>query len=688
VNVSAVSLTDTTNFTGAITSGAVGPLAAGASITYSVACTPPASAAPSPPPYTATLSISHNDPKVADNPVTYDLTCNVIESRTDVFLILDRSGSMGEDAGYSLMKIERMRAAAKFFITRLDAERPGMGDKVGIVWFNNQSGILEPLQEITSPTQMDTGIDSLTQGGSTSIGGGLEEAFTVLENPAQSDAPRKVIVLLSDGKENMPPCLVPANCWSPGPQYVVPDTPETRIFTVGLGLASNINAQILSSLAFESVGTATAYFHVTQSDYESLNKFFSSIIGDTFDLYNPVDPEFKIGTGDTGSMDVGIGEADRSATFLAFWGSSSSDIGIELMRPGSTTAITPANAAFHGATYVKGDLYAFYKVPVTKATIGKWKMNVSGVDIPASIGKDKVRLSVMVASDLSFVPSLDKGVYDTGDSVHLSVRLLENGLPASAENMEVEVRKPLDGVGNVLSRRKVPMADLQAMLKASPDALPNMRYAKAAILTEKDGRPIIGHHKTTIRLYDDGNHGDGAAGDGIWANDFTGTMKEGVYDFYFKAQVRQEAGAQIAREKTVSTVIGVLTADAGKSRISVSRGKAAKAGVSSYQVKFTPKDRFGNHMGPGYAGAISMKAAKADLAGKIVDNADGSYSAVLQTSDTVKAGEIDVKLKVNESVISFNVGKKLSLWRKPAFWILLLAVLLVIAYVVNRRINP
>ncbi|MCP4903245.1 MAG: S8 family serine peptidase [bacterium] len=143
---------------------------------------------------------------------------------------IDRSGSMS----YS-DKLPSAKVAARFF-----AEASAPSDELGIVSFNDiatddlGSGVLTAGPNRSA---VATAISNLAAQGSTSIGAGIREAITILDNTATANN-NWGLVLLTDGLENTAPF------WSlPGsPPPVRPDVqtlmenhPEFSIHTIALG---------------------------------------------------------------------------------------------------------------------------------------------------------------------------------------------------------------------------------------------------------------------------------------------------------------------------------------------------------------------------------------------------------------------------------------------------------------------
>lgn len=188
----------------------------------------------------------------------------------DVCQVVDKSGSM---AVYGFMAPARERA--KQFVDLLR-----VNDRTGVVAFNGTPDTVNVVEQINGFATQDaikTNIDTITTGGVTSIGGGLDRGRIELAaggDPAHPQA----MVLMSDGHENTPPWVgggvtdsPPA--WYGGPDFteVLPTIPAgIKIYTVSLGVQSD---QVL----LQDIATATGgVFHAIHSaaDIQKLHEIY------------------------------------------------------------------------------------------------------------------------------------------------------------------------------------------------------------------------------------------------------------------------------------------------------------------------------------------------------------------------------------------------------------------------------
>jgi hypothetical protein len=189
----------------------------------------------------------------------------------DIILIMDCSGSMAIiDPGNTKTRLELAQEAAKNFIDLL----PTIGNtRVGVISYEtwNNGNVEEHLT--TDFVAAKAAIDALTAGGVTCMGEGFELAKQeFIDYPGPN---KKVCLLLTDGIANSkdpgwvePPSYIWPPCpWDPTNEIyekyamhrahetmLLDPTEPTRIYTIGIGMATSINEDFLEVLAWTSAG--------------------------------------------------------------------------------------------------------------------------------------------------------------------------------------------------------------------------------------------------------------------------------------------------------------------------------------------------------------------------------------------------------------------------------------------------
>ena len=134
---------------------------------------------------------------------------------------------------------------------------------------------------------------------------------------------RKVMVVFTDGLENMPPTIA-----SEQPQVLAAGIES---YAIGLGQPQNISVAALSQLAVSSGGR---FFHT--DDTLILRKDFVEVLVDAFRQNMAVDPVIVLSSGQRAEVPVLITDCERRISFVANWGNLSSDIELEIVSPGGT----------------------------------------------------------------------------------------------------------------------------------------------------------------------------------------------------------------------------------------------------------------------------------------------------------------------------------------------------------------
>ncbi len=175
------------------------------------------------------------------------------ELERDVVLVLDSSGSM-----YGTPLRETKKAAVEFIETVGNSN-----SRIGIVTFESDARIISDFS--TDREQLISSVENIYDGGGTNTEAGLRLADQML---SESQADKKIIVLMSDGEPNNGLTGEELISYAKG----IRDT-GTLIYTLGFfgGLSDKLNAQKLME------GIAGEGCHYEVADAESLIFFFGDI---------------------------------------------------------------------------------------------------------------------------------------------------------------------------------------------------------------------------------------------------------------------------------------------------------------------------------------------------------------------------------------------------------------------------
>ena len=190
-------------------------------------------------------------------------------SPLDVVLVLDCSGSMERaNAVNNKSLLSYAQDAAIAFCKTLFSINPK--SRVSVVSYESDVHTVSDMQGIDAQDKLSADIRSITLGGQTNTGGGFAHAAQVLDQQAQQDRQR-VILLLSDGQ---------ANVGEGDPvQYAVQQgtlaAQDSLVYTIGLvgGMSEAERAYTRSTLA---AGYETRYFEVDFQEVSDITTTLAS----------------------------------------------------------------------------------------------------------------------------------------------------------------------------------------------------------------------------------------------------------------------------------------------------------------------------------------------------------------------------------------------------------------------------
>jgi hypothetical protein len=194
----------------------------------------------------------------------------------------------------------------------------------------------------------------------------------------------------------------------------------------------------------------------------------------------------------------------------------------------------------------------------------------------------------------------------------------------------------------------------------------------------------------TLKLFDDGTHGDIHANDGNYTNTFSDTVKEGTYLFHFYATGVTQDGNTFERDTEIQTYLSPRYSSE-HSKIDVESIEGNEE-IQRIRIIFTPMDSLGNHLGPGYASAISVNITWGQPIGELQDNLDGTYSQEFELPTSV-AKDADISVQMRGEVKSVNWDDAPTpddsefLWMIIGLLFILLIVTIIIAYVKIRKLK-
>ena len=311
----------------------------------------------------------------------------------------------------------------------------------------------------------------------------------------------------------------------------------------------------------------------------------------------------------------------------------------------------------------------------TNTPTGRETVKRAGDDRPA----DFRAYLIADVPEMRFDARFGKARYRAGEDLILTATSVDRLDPVRTMSRVVaRVMRPGASQGTILSKRHVSGDVLRQTQNAGGDQLPDLAAAKSKVLlSDPARRGEFAMLEERVELFDDGNvlHGDSLAKDGI----FSARLVPGRFPGLVRAEVSAEGvtarSGSLARRAPASVYVG----NAPFSR-SGSRVVAARAGGGKLRVTVTPKDRLGNHLGPGFRDRVSFRILGRLPDGGIVDGLDGSYTQVFQPGGSL-VSEVTIDID-GDSVFRGTAAGLLG-----ARYFLLLCLLVLLALLIWMAVN-
>jgi hypothetical protein len=235
--------------------------------------------------------------------------------------------------------------------------------------------------------------------------------------------------------------------------------------------------------------------------------------------------------------------------------------------------------------------------------------------------------------------------------------------------VRVTVARPDASVGNLLTQEK-----LGAPIVIDADTIPP-RQATLMRIENRTGKPAVGYTLHPFDLFDDIMSTGFPEPAGVFGRLLPDLLTvEGNYTFHFQASY---GDACIATRELVWSVHVHPGIDPRHTSVT-SRFTGGRRTLT-----IVPRDRYGNHLGPGMGDAISVTSAPGTTVTEpLRDNGDGSYSVTVEwdpnssTSPGVAIGQPGrPPVVVSDTSVA---GKDSCRYWKIAFWIVLVIALILL----------
>jgi hypothetical protein len=551
----------------------------------------------------------------------------------DVMVVFDRSGSMSEDDGTGRTKIEAARDAAALFYQLIKVG----GNRAGLVSFDTNPHVDQGRASVTAalkttligPPPFITGkVAGLTPGSRTSIGGGLNSAKNEL-SPAGTNP--RAILLMTDGLQNEG--LAPSDV----------DLTGLTVHAIGFGSESNLDGALLSALANDHGGR-----YLRAGGGLTLEKFFSDAFGNIFENGIIHDPEVDLPADQSGPKTPFRVCGEDAITIVAGWNRTDASLLLEVTSPGGAviTSATPAVQSSDGRTWA----FLRFGLPIGGERDGLWHVRVvrpgGGGEFPPPSPAMRYFINVIATGGPIMSRMPDSRRYYTGDTINplVIVRYSNGGWPEDM-NVMLTITRPDASVGNALSA-----AGLKPPGVVDGDVIPARQVTMKSI-EASTGNPVANYVDTTIALSDEPGINRSFESGGLFGRPLTDLLNvEGNYTFHAKALYTQDCTGTRELLWSIHVDVGV---DPGKTTVTTTPLGHGPDGGACIRMTFTPRDKYGNLLGPGRVDGFKVVAQPGSTPSSTVhDLGNGSYQVdVCSDPDSVDPPSIGIEQPGRDTVV-------------------------------------
>lgn len=402
---------------------------------------------------------------------TINIVANTIaRPRSAVALVLDRSGSMNDDAGDGVIKVQKLREAADVFISIMLP-----GDGIGLVRFNQAAQRLMEIQDVgaapggagrTTAIGHISGSD-IDPAGATSIGDGVVNGKQMLDDAQAAATPPydvTAMVVLTDGMWNRPPALAD-----------VSGSITANTYAVGFGLPSNISVPALTTLCQGHNGYLLITGALSTDQSMRLGKYFLQILAGVTNAQIAADPRGVLDTTSEHRIPFWICEADYGMDIIVL-SPVPQVIDFQLQAPDGSR-ITPASGpGGANSQFVLSRHASYYRcaLPVLSANASgshnglwhavlklgspspghfkyEWRQEYHAAYYDPNRAVLPYEFVAHAYSSLTFSAYVTQASFEAGAVVSLTASLREYDAPLLAgANVWAEIRRP-DGVTDLVA---------------------------------------------------------------------------------------------------------------------------------------------------------------------------------------------------------------------------------------------
>lgn len=548
----------------------------------------------------------------------------------DVALVLDISGSMLSNACPTCSpKLEVLKDAVEIFM-QLWKGLAVEDDRIGVVYFRTNVNAVEDGGDVLLPVidKTDDLIASVqsqttTPNQLTAMGGGLQSAINELTDASR---PRNII-LFTDGMQNVNPGVVypslniengvygtNSNVSATTPPTTMNAALDIKVNTIGVGATSAFESQLAD------IATATdGVTKITTAPDEDLRQFYVEELVDVLRDFSPQLVAYRKGSiTNSQSESFSINQTALQVIFKVSYHRDERLI-INIYKG--------KNNVTKWARITTGPFYQIFSFPYERLALmqgpeyeGPWLVQMT------NRSNKPVSWEIAAIADeaaLEYTLSAGAGPHNAGKPLQLSSEVRVND-DLIAENVTVTatVRRPQQGLGTLLSTTPMPSGSGPALEPNLP-----MGARKLALLSQQ--QPFVEKLKpvaSTVTLTPDAGR--------VFRADFNTTNIPGTYTILFTIRGNHPFTGPFERIEQRTVVLRFAQFDLEASNVRTSKAVSPDGKVVWTWV-FTPKDRYGNYLGPDYGDVLGIQSANGDIR-NVKDRGDGTYSFEIHTAADVR----------------------------------------------------
>jgi len=571
----------------------------------------------------------------------------------DLMIVLDKSGSMADlppGANAGATKVQILKSAVDTFVaqwTQIDQPTMDGGewshDRIANIFFDSapapqvlpgadpptnlfmQRGLAIPGNWATVTNNVDT----LTPGGSTSIGGGINEAMKQWKLDPAHDLS---LLVVTDGMQNTAPLVdVTASGFLGLPPISgFPEELRKRfvpIQTIGFGTPAAVDETLLKNIALETSGVSYISANATTM-FDALGMTLVELLKGNTASMGLVHHDTMTGKGPSAPQPVIVDKSAQRLVFTVQWAPPArAALDLEVFRPNGTAAVPDS--------VQKTPQSSLQTFNISKpADLGTWTVRVKrGID-QAPKAVPYTLTALILERHLDYTVSIDPRHASTGDAV--AIRAIVDwdgkrlaGLPPGS--IRVRVQRPPASLGTMLHDQRVPDKSTGITTTPAGDKLTPYDRKLAAVTNEGLLKRVTPQDVAVVDLKDQGK--------GIYAGTFDQTTVAGSYGFEAVLDWDMERTGHVHRVERQEALIRVMP-DPSKTELTTTRPDA-----KTVRITITPRDKFGNYLGPGYASLFKARlSTPGRLSGPTDANSTGTYVVTIAEVPTGTTPDVEISV--------------------------------------------